>query len=408
MKDWTLKQVLAAAPGRHRVAPSLYLYVTPDRRVRRFIFRYTKPSTERVTEHGLGALDVVSLAEARAKALECRRMVAQGQDPVEQKREARTTRLASKTFADVAPDFLAIQERRLRNPGSAKNAKVLLFNHASALGAQPITQLGTTHIVAALRPLWLRAPHQARRALSAVGQVFDYAKASGLDVINRAEWRTTMKHLLPPVVAAENHFTAMDYQRIPSFVRELRAAQTQGESISANVIEFILLTACRLNEAVGMKWAEINWNEKMWTLPAARSKTNKEHRVPLCDRAIMLLSVRGRGPNGIGMEPDSAAYVWPSRDGAGHITGKAVYVYLTRTMGVPVTIHGFRSTFSEWAYDKKFAPETIEKALGHRFGIKVARAYRRGDDFENRVPLMDEWAAFCGGQEKAPNFKAEE
>jgi integrase len=94
--------------------------------------------------------------------------------------------------------------------------------------------------------------------------------------------------------------------------------------------------------------------------------------------------------------------VWPSRDGAGHIGTKAIYKYLTETMRIPVTIHGFRSTFSDWAYDKKFAPETIEKALGHRHGVKVVRAYRRGDDFENRVPLMDAWAAYCEGQDSKP------
>jgi integrase len=409
MKDWTLKQVLAAAPGRHRVAPSLYLYVTPDKRVRRFIFRYTKSSTGRVSEHGLGSLDVLSLAEARAKALDCRRMVAQGQDPVEQKREARTTRLASKTFADVATEFLDIQSRRWRNPGSAKNARLLLLNHASALGATPITEIGTATIVAALRPLRLRAPHQARRTLSAIGQVFDYAKASGLDVANRAEWRVTMKHLFPPVAAAKNHFAAMDYQHIPAFVRELHAAHKQGESISANVIEFILLTACRLGEAVGMQWGEINWQERVWTLPANRSKTNKEHRVPLCDRAIMLLSVRGRGPNGFGMEPDPAAYVWPSRDGAGHITGKAVYVYLTRTMGVRATIHGFRSSFRDWAGNEThFDRVTCELALAHRAGDATELAYRRSDALAKRRTLMDEWAAFCEGQEKGAISKAEE
>jgi integrase len=172
--------------------------------------------------------------------------------------------------------------------------------------------------------------------------------------------------------------------------------QTQGEALSPAVIEFILLTACRLSEATGMQWGEIDWQGRVWTLPAERSKTATEHRVPLCHRAIVLL-LRQRGPEA-GLEPDPNAYVWPSRDGAGHINGKAVYKYLTETMGVEATVHGFRATFRTWSGNEThFDRVTCELALGHAAGDGVEVSYMRGDALDKRRKLMDTWSDYCSG-----------
>jgi integrase len=390
MKDFTVKQVQSASPGRHRVSPSLYLFVGPNGQ-RRWIFRYTKPSTGRVTEAGLGSADVVTLAEARAKVLEFRRMVQRGGDPVASNCGAGPTA----TFAAVATEYLDIQARRFRNPGSTKNARTLLLTHAAALGEQPIATIGTTHIDAALRPLWLKSPDQARRAVAAVLRVLKYAKAKGLTTTSAADIREDMSRLLPHVNGAKRHFTALDYKDVPAFVRELRAAQTQGDALSPAVIEFILLTACRENEVCGMQWSEIDWSERVWTLPAARSKTNTERRAPLCGR-LMALLIRQRAEI-IGEErPDG--YVWPSRDGASHISGKAVYRFLTETMGVKATIHGFRSSFRDWAGDMThFARNDIEECLGHAVGDATERAYRRKDGLDKRRVIMEAWANHCAG-----------
>jgi integrase len=191
---------------------------------------------------------------------------------------------------------------------------------------------------------------------------------------------------------------------VPIAKQELRAAQTQGEALSPAVIEFLVLTAARENEVCGMQWREIDWQERVWTLPLERDKVGHKrkpenpHRVPLCNRAIMLLTMR-RWPNGQGMEPDPDSYVWPSRDGASHISGKATYKFLVQTMGVSATIHGLRSTFRDWAGDMThYVRNDIEECLGHIVGNAVERAYRRSDALEKRREIMTAWSAYCPGQ----------
>jgi integrase len=311
MRDFTVKQVQAAVPGRHRVSQSLYLFVGPNGG-RRFIFRFTSPRTGRVTEMGLGSADVMTLAEARAKVHEARRMVAKGEDPIEAKREQRA---ASVTFASVVTDYMAVQERRYRNPNSAHNEHRLLLTHAGALGSMPIANIGTSHIDQALRPLWLRVPGQARRTLAAITRVLRFAKAQGHEVANVAEICEDGRHLLPRVNGARKHFRAMPYAKVPEFVGQLRVAQQQGEALSPSVIEFIVLTAARESEAVGMRWGEVNWEEKVWVVPAERMKAGREHRVPLSAQALAklmrqrILLARQHGLDGKGFEPDPNGYV---------------------------------------------------------------------------------------------------
>jgi integrase len=255
----------------------------------------------------------------------------------------------------------------------------------------PVATIGKTHVNTALRPLWLRSPDLARRAQAAVLRVIRYAKASGLTATSASAIREDLAHLIPVVNGSKHPFKALDYADIPAFVRELRAAQAQGASLSASVLEFIVLTACRLNEAVGMQWSEIDWEERVWTLPAARSKTNTVHRVPLCNRALELLSRQHEGG-------EQTENIWPSRDGAGAISGKAVYKYLVQTMGVKATVHGFRATFRTWAGNEThFNRVTCELALGHAAGDKVELSYRRGDELDKRRALMEAWSAYCGG-----------
>ena len=191
---------------------------------------------------------------------------------------------------------------------------------------------------------------------------------------------------------------------VPIAKQELRAAQTQGEALSPAVIEFLVLTAARENEVCGMQWREIDWQERVWTLPLERDKVGHKrkpenpHRVPLCNRAIMLLTMR-RWPNGQGMEPDPDSYVWPSRDGASHISGKATYKFLTQTMDMPITVHGFRATFRTWAGNEtNFDRVTCELALAHKSGDATELAYNRGDALNKRRALMDAWSAYCNGQ----------
>jgi integrase len=405
MKDWAVKQIEAAKPGiseetgepipkRYRISQSLYLIVLPDLQ-RRLAFRYIKPGTGKATETGLGKWGDITLKEAKEKRDEHRKLVRQGGDPVEAKRHKLA---ANATFASVAADYIAVQTRAFRNPKSAKSIQTLLLTHASALGEQPINQIGSAHIVNALRPLWLSAPDQARRTRAACLRVLRYAKAKGLAATNVAEIREDMQGATPRVNGVKKHFTALNYQHVPAFMRELRAAQKQGEAMSPALLEFILLTACRLNEACGLQWREIDWEQRLWILQAARSKTAREHRVPLCDRAIVLLT-RQRWPNGYSLEPDPDSYVWPGRSGDAPVTGKSVYKYLIKSMGVEATIHGFRATFRTWAGNEtNFDRVTCELALAHRAGDAVELAYNRGDALKKRRDLMNAWEAFCEGR----------
>jgi integrase len=227
--------------------------------------------------------------------------------------------------------------------------------------------------------------------MAAVLRVLRYARASGHSVTNVGDMREDMTHLMPRTNGKKRNFTALDYKDIPVFMRRLREAQQHGDALSPAVIEFIVLTASRENEVCGMQWCEIDFAERVWTLPAARSKTNTEHRVPLCDRALALLAEQG-GPNG---PPDS--YVWPGRSGIAPVTGKSVYKYLVENMGVKATIHGFRSSFRDWAGDMThFARNDIEECLGHAVGNAVERAYRRKDGLEKRRVILQAWEAFAG------------
>jgi integrase len=233
--------------------------------------------------------------------------------------------------------------------------------------------------------------------VAAVLRVLKYAKAKSLTTAGVADMRESMAALLPHVNGSKRHFTALDYKDVPAFVRELRAAQVEGGALSPSVIEFLLLTAARENEVCGMRWSEVNETERVWTLPASRSKTGREHRVPLSVRAHALL-MRQRGPEK-GVEPDPDAYVWPGRDGLGPVTGKSVYKYLTQTMGVKATIHGLRSTFRDWAGNEThFDRVTCEMALAHKAGDSVELAYRRSDAIAKRRALMEAWAEFCEGR----------
>jgi integrase len=389
LKDWTEKQCRAAEPGRHRVSESLYLYVTPDRRMRRWIFRYTKPATGRVTEHGLGPMHVVSLAEVRAKVRKFQNMVREGEDPVEQRR---TKRAETTTFASIAAEYIQVRGATWRGASSRKSAEVL-FKHAEQLAQRPIADIGSEHIVTALRPLWLRAPNQARRAVGAIARVFDFAKAKGLcSGENPADWRGGMRHLFPAIKTAVKHHAALEYVKVPEFVRRLHIEQDKGGALSPSAIEFLLLTATRANEVCGMRWDEINFEEKVWTLPEHRTKQGAEHRVPLSARALELLARQRQYSNG--------AHVWVSRQGrAGKpIIIKAIYKYLTETLDMRVTIHGFRATFRTWAGNEThFDRVTCELALGHAAGDAVELAYRRGDALSKRRALMEAWATYCEG-----------
>jgi integrase len=381
MRIATHISVHKAPPGRHNAAPGLYLIVSQDRQSRRWAFRYTKPSTRRVTELGLGRATLLSLAEAREKAHDYRLVVARGQDPVEAKREQRRLMI---TFAEMANVYIAIKQPGWRGESYSNTMKFLLQTYAGPLATKRVNTITTDDVEAVVKPLWYRSPTQGKRTLTAIRQVFDYTIAIGCRTANNpADWRI-MKYRFPNA-ARVHHFTAMDYIQIPAFIKRLVQAQKVGLALSPYVIEFLILTACRANEVARMRWEEIDWEQKVWTVPASRTKSAREHRVPLSNRALALLA----------RQPRKGDCVWTSRKGAS-IGAKALYLYVARYMKVPVTIHGFRSSFRDWAGNEtNFDRVTCELALGHQAGDATELAYRRSDALAKRRALMTEWAAYC-------------
>ena len=232
-----------------------------------------------------------------------------------------------------------------------------------------------------------------RRAKAAILNVLDYARAKGHDVKGIGDMREDLKLLLPSRRNGPRQFPAMAYAAVPGFVRELRGRQSAA--ISPCAIEFLLLTAARASEVCKMQWSEVDLAGKLWTLPEDRTKSGRQHRVPLSNRAIELLQKR--------REVSAGEYVWPGRDGRGAIEPKALYVYLTGTMRhkASASIHGFRSSFRDWAGNSTpFARDHIEECLSHQVGNAVERAYRRQDGLEKRREIMQLGEIFAARRPK--------
>jgi integrase len=391
MRIATQASARKAPPGRHNAGRGLYLIVSVDKQSRRWVFRYTKPSTRRVTELGLGNATLLTLAEAREKALDCRRAVAKGLDPVEQKREARRLQV---TFAEMASVYLATKQQEWRGERSYHKASLLLNTYASPLSTKSVNTITADDIEACLRPLWHRSRTQGKRTQAAIYQVFELAISKGYCTNgNPCDWRI-MKCRFPKVPSVR-HFTTMDYMQVPAFVKRLHSAQECGSALSPFVIEFLILTACRTNEVTRMRWGEIDWEQKLWVIPASRTKAAREHRVPLVDRALVLLKQQFQCAKG--------DYVWRGRRGR-PINNRVLYRYLIRSMKVPVTVHGFRSSFRDWAGNEThFDRVTCELALAHKAGDATELAYRRSDELEKRRRLMQEWADWCEGRLAIPS-----
>ncbi|SED74420.1 Site-specific recombinase XerD [Rhizobiales bacterium GAS191] len=384
-----------APSGRHSDAKTkgLYLIVSNDGKNRRWAYRFTKPSTGRVSELGLGGLDVLSLQDAREAAEAHRKALKRDKtDPVEAKREAKAERARAQcsTFGVLAENWL---DEKAGGFSASHTRKVrhLLTIHAGVLTHRPITGITSDDVVSALRPLREHAPEQERRALAAVSRVFEYAMARDLCDKNPADWRGRMNARYPKRNGQRGHYTAMLYAQIPAFVAALHAAQARDRALSPWGIEFLLLTVCRVGEVANMKWDEIEGD--VWAIPAQRMKTGKEHRVPLSSRAMDILA----------LQPKDGEFVWLGRKEGEPLFDRSLYQFLILNMGLKgkATLHGFRSSFRDWGGDETdYARENIEECLAHAVGNEVERAYRRETALAKRRVIMQAWSDFCGGEQE--------
>jgi integrase len=388
--ELTNKTITLAPPGRHHAGiQGLYLYVSPDGQVRRWIYRFTSPVSHKVTEAGFGSVSVLSLAEAKNKAQDYARVIARGICPIAAKRAERSEQVP---FTEVAEEWINTHKASWkidsRGGSQMRNCKLMLFTHGKALANAPVATITPDIIQDALKGLWAKHPPQGRRTLGLIERVLDYAKAKGLrQGDNPASWRGLMEYRFPKARKTDRgHYAAMPYEQMPEFMRALR--QRQERSTGAVALEFVILTACRSGEALGMTWSEIDWEKKLWVLPKERTKQGREHTVPLSDRAMVLLARQKEHSHGSG-------YVFEGYNRTRMAEQSMISVL--RVMGVKTTCHGFRSSFRDWAGNEThFAREPVEHCLAHQLGNSTEQAYRRQSALKKRQEIMQAWADYCG------------
>lgn len=384
------------APGLHVVGgvAGLSLQVTPSG-ARSWTLRAMIGGKRR--ELGLGAYPGVTLATARDKAREARKLIDSGVDPIEHQRAAQSALRASQasamTFEETAVAYIKTHEAGWKNAKHAQQWRATLTLYAyPVVGDLLVRDVEKEHVLQVLRPIWNTKTETATRLRSRMELVISYAMQAGYrpEGLNPARWRGGLDKLLsaPSKVAKVEHYAALPLAQMGAFMQRLRAAEGMG----AKALEFAILTAARSGEVRGARWAEIDLDAKVWTVPAARMKAGKEHRVPLSDVAVDLLQAVPQIAN----EGD---LVFPAVRG-GQLSDATLSAVLRR-MQVQAVPHGFRSTFRDWVSERTNYPhEVAEMALAHAIGDKTEAAYRRGDLFEKRRAMMGDWAQFLAKVEK--------
>ena len=365
-------------PGRYAVGDNLYLQISTWH-TKAWVFRYTLNGTPR--HMGMGPCDLITLAEARAKARDARRLLLDGVDPLEAKQSARRQRLLAttraKTFKECAEALIASREAGWRRSSGQWHQSLRAYVYPR-IGELSAADINTAAVVSVLQPIWTKLPETASRVRGRIEAVLSWAKVHGLrDGDNPARWRGHLDQLLPAraKVKRVEHFTALSYDKIGNFMAELAGQQ----DMAARALQFAILTATRSGEVLGARWNEIKGH--IWTIPPERIKGGREHRVPLSDRALGLLPRK------------RAELVFCGAHGR---LGPNALTRVIKRLGYNVTVHGFRSTFRDWAAETTAYPNhVVEMALAHAIPSGVEASYRRGDLFEKRRRLMHDWADYC-------------
>jgi integrase len=389
-----------APPGRHADGGGLFLLVKQTGR-RSWVYRYKLGGRER--DIGLGPAagsGAVGLADARAAAADLRRKVKAGIDPLDERvllesqaqAASQEAEIRAMTFKSVAETYIGSHEPSWRNAKHRAQWRTTLETYAYPfMGDLPVADVGTSHVMAALEPIWSKKPETASRVRGRIESVLDYAKSrewrSGE---NPARWRGHIANLLPKrtKVAKVEHHAALPWAEIGTFMAALR----EREATAANALEFLILTAARTGEVVGARWSEIDAKRKIWTVPPDRMKAGREHRVPLSTVAAGIVDRM----KPLRKSESEDGYIFPGGKAKLPLSQMAMLMLLRRMERPNITVHGFRSTFRDWCAEATGFPyEMAEIALAHTVGDKVEAAYRRGDMIEKRRRMMDDWAKFC-------------
>jgi integrase len=365
---------------------------------RSWVFRFQLDGKRR--DMGLGPYPDISLADARERASEQRRLRHAGIDPLDAKAAQRKTeRLAAskgKTFRECALDFIERNRAGWRNAKHRQQWQNTLETYVyPILGGLPVSEVDTGLVVQVLDPIWTAKPETASRVRGRIEAVLDAATVRGFrQGPNPAQWKGNLAHILPSRARVQKvtHYAALPFEMIPEFLSALR----DRDGMAARALEFTIFTAARTAEVLGARWGEVDLHEKIWTVPAQRMKADREHRVPLSDAAISVLSNVLPWALTRDGRPDPRTPVFPGPRRALPMSTMTMLMLLRRMKREDITTHGFRSTFSDWAAERTAYPrEVVEMALAHAVANRVEAAYRRGDLFGKRRELMRDWAVFC-------------
>jgi len=384
--------VKASKPGLACDGGGLYLQTTKgvDGALHRsWLYRFAINGKER--QMGLGSFPTVGIVEARAKATDARKLVAERIDPIERRDSLRASAALADakamTFDQCADAYIKSHRAGWRSPQHAEAWTQSLADYVAPIfGSVPVQAVDTGLVTRALEPIWATIPETASRTRGRIELVLDWATARGYRKgDNPARWRGHLDKLMPSRAKMRKikHHPAIVHDDLPAFLTALR----RRTDVAARALEFLILTAARSGEAIMARWDEIDFAGKVWTVPAERTKAHREHRVPLSAPALALLKAMAEKREGDAVFPGERTAM---------LSRYALITLLRRMKRTDITPHGFRATFRTWAGDCTTAQrEVIEAALAHMVGDETERAYSRGDLFEKRRRLMDDWAAFC-------------
>ena len=377
--------------GKHAVGgiPGLMFQVNGGSRS--WIYRYMLGGKRR--DMGLGPYPAVTLAQAKDHARSLKYLTAQGHDPLRERQDEqariKAERATLKTFKEAMVGYLSDKSPEWKNKKHRQQWENTLTTYAlPEIGDLSVSKIQIGDVLSVLRPIWHEKTETASRLRGRIESVIDWAKVHGYcKGENPARWKGNLDKVLPAPSKAKpvKHHKALPYAQISNFITDLKLR----EGIAARALEFCILTAARSGEVRGATWQEIDLNNNTWTIPAARMKAGKEHRIPLSPQALILLNSLTRHAN--------TNLLFPNTQGA-PLSDMTLGAVLKR-MGRTITTHGFRSTFRDWAGEtQNFPNEVLEHALAHQLKNKTEAAYARGTLFEKRRILMDAWGDECFGR----------
>jgi Integrase len=394
-------------PGFYSDGGGLYLQVSQFGGTKSWVFKFTVNGRRRGM--GLGPIHTFSLAEARDKAAELRKIVADGRDPIAERDELRRKSQVEDerqiTFAQAVEKCLAKKENEFRNDKHRKQWRSTLDTYAAPIiGDMNVAHITFQDVLRVLEPIWTTKTETASRLRGRIENVLSWATVAGYRTgDNPARWAGNLKELLPKPskVATKDNHPALALTDLPAWFAALR----KRDGISARAVEFLTLCASRSGEVRGAVWSEIDLDAKLWVIPKERMKAQREHRVPLSDAAVELLKALPR--------IEGSDFVFPAARGGAlsdmslsavmrrmqdTATAKGGNGFVDPRSGRPAVPHGLRSTFRDWTADRGVDRDMAEICLAHVVGSSVERAYRRSDMLERRRALMETWAAACRGE----------